>query len=77
MSKVFLVTVRRPAQEKPGHPTPPDRVMIEAAGPATALTVYGNKYVDVQAISAGDALRLHKEGVQHIDGTGGEANATE
>lgn len=75
MSKVFLITVRRPAEDKPGHPFPPDRIMVEAAGPASALDAYARRYVDVDALTAGAALRLQKDGVEHIDGTGGEADA--
>jgi len=67
MSKVFLVTVKRPAIMEDGDPFPPDRVMVEAAGPASALTAYGAEFVEVKALSAGEAIKLHKEGVQHID----------
>lgn len=67
MSKVFLITVKRATNDP--LTVPPDRVMVEAAGPASALAAYAEEYVEVRALTAGEALKLHKEGVGHIDGT--------
>lgn len=70
MADVFLVEVTHPK-------VPQHRVMVEASGPVTAKRIYAEYVAKVSKLDAGEALKLHDDGVQLLrepsNGANGEA----
>jgi hypothetical protein len=50
------------------QPQPPEqRIMVEAAGPASAIAAYGERAVTLRKLTAGEALKLAREGVSQLE----------